>query len=147
MSIYKREKSISVMEQVKKKHLEEGSTCGAASEPVRQEHQMLVRVSWEESSGMSTGLRLRLWVQSHSSLIWLWLFFRILHPDWLLSGLPGPAARTCLSSLEAGSSSLFHRKSKWAAFPAIRASTLNERICWMLVSFFSAAIVRLIRIP
>lgn len=43
-------------------------------------HQMLVRVYWEESSGMSMGLRLGLWVQSHSSLIWLWLFFRILHP-------------------------------------------------------------------
>lgn len=40
-----------------------------------------VRVYWEESSGMSTGLRLRLWVQSHSSLICFWLLFRILHPD------------------------------------------------------------------
>lgn len=54
-----------------KKHLEEGSICGAASEPVRQEHQIHVRVSWEESLGMSTGLRLRLWAQAHSSLIWL----------------------------------------------------------------------------
>jgi len=71
MSIYIREKSISVMEQVKKKTLGRRFHCGEASEPVRQEHQMHVRVYWEENSGMSTGLRLRLWVNSHSSLIWL----------------------------------------------------------------------------
>ena len=50
-----KEKSILVMEQVikktKNKHLEQGSTCGAAGDPERQKHWVRVRESWEESWG------------------------------------------------------------------------------------------------